>query len=405
MNIKIATVSLVLASIFMASLINVNAQIIGLAVSPSNIVIDNALRGGQYEQLMTIFNGSDNARNFSLGAMGDLSHWFSFYAENGQPENLIRINGQSSGKVIVRANIPEDVANENYDSSIHIESIPEEGGTPVVLSYDVSVVIEVTGTQILTGIVQYISFMKDTVSTIGKTEVNHPLSIYVRFLNTGNVIAKPKISIDIRTLNDFSLDNLVYENSEVLPGKVETIEVSWDSKETPTDNYTALVNVALEDNIIKGEALSFEILPEGALSRRGELLDLSQQGKASVGIFLKILALFKNTGEIPTNAMLVCEIYRDGGLIDVENSPNSLLLVGEEKSLTTYVKVESYGNYLIKGYVIYEGKTTDTKELSFSVVNQGSSLKLIVFLAVIIVVTLPTAYVWNSRRKKLRRKS
>lgn len=405
MKIKIATISLVIASIFMASFINVNAQIIGLAVSPSNIVIDNALRGGQYEQLMTIFNGSDNARNFSLSAIGDLSNWFSFYAENGQPENLIRIDGQSSGKVIARVNIPEDVANENYESSIHIESIPEEGGTPVVLSYDVSVVIEVTGTQILTGIVQYISFLENTVSSIGKTEVNHPLPIYVRFLNTGNVIAKPKISVNILTLDDFSIDNLVYEDSEVLPGKVETIAAQWDSKETPIDNYTALVNVALGDNIIKGEALSFEILPEGSLSRRGELLSLSQQGKASVGIFLKILALFKNTGEIPTSAYLVCEIYKGGDLVDVENSPNSLLLVGEEKSLTLYVKVESSGNYLIKGYVVYEGKTTDAKELSFSVVNQGSSLKLIGFLAVIIGVALPTAYAWNIRRKKLRSKS
>ena len=227
----------------------------------------------------------------------------------------------------------------------------------------------------------------------------------MRFLSTGNVIAKPKISVNILTLDDFSIDNLVYEDSEVLPGKVETIAAQWDSKETPIDNYTALVNVALGDNIIKGEALSFEILPEGSLSRRGELLSLSQQGKASVGIFLKILALFKNTGEIPTSAYLVCEIYKGGDLVDVENSPNSLLLVGEEKSLTLYVKVESSGNYLIKGYVVYEGKTTDAKELSFSVVNQGSSLKLIGFLAVIIGVALPTAYAWNIRRKKLRSKS
>lgn len=241
----------------------------------------------------------------------------------------------------------------------------------------------------MSGIVQYISTMKNSISTIGNTEVNYPLLIYVRFLNTGNVTVKPKISVDIRTLNDFLVDNFVYEDSEVKPGKVEMIEVDWNTTGIQTDNYKAFVNVALGDNVIYEGELSFEILPEGTLTRRGELLSLTSEGEASVGRFIKIFGVFKNTGEIPTDAMLICEIYKDEELIGVENSLESRFLVDEEDTLWSYVMIESYGDYLIKGYVTYSGKKTGVKELSFSLAEQETSPKLLIgFLAIAVVISL-----------------
>ena len=41
--------------------------------------------------------------------------------------------------------------------------------------------------------------------------------------------------------------------------------------------------------------------------------------------------------------------------------------VGETTNLTAYLKIETPGNYVIKGHALYDGKTTDTKELSFDV--------------------------------------
>jgi len=135
MKLKITTILLVLVSVFMASLINVNAQM-GIGVSPGEIVINNAFRGGEYEELITIFNGNEDDGNFSLSATGSISDWFSFYDENDQPINQIPIKGKSSEQVFVRVNIPDGAANENFSSSIHIET---GEGTPIVLFIDVEV--------------------------------------------------------------------------------------------------------------------------------------------------------------------------------------------------------------------------------------------------------------------------
>jgi len=82
---------------------------------------------------------------------------------------------------------------------------------------------------------------------------------------------------------------------------------------------------------------------------------------------IKILADFENTGKIDSRAAFKGEIYRDGEFVDTTKSDEMLVEVGETSRLTSYYKIQSSGKYVVKGCVLYEGKETDTKEISFDV--------------------------------------
>ena len=53
--------------------------------------------------------------------------------------------------------------------------------------------------------------------------------------------------------------------------------------------------------------------------------------------------------------------------MDVLEGEEKLIAVGETANLISYYKMTMPGDYLIKGTVIYEGKETEAKEVSFTV--------------------------------------
>jgi hypothetical protein len=219
-----------------------------------------------------------------------------------------------------------------------------------------NVVIQVTGTQILKGDVERI--------TIADTEVEYPLKIAVVFRNEGNVIARPKIAVSI-TKDSTLVDSVVHDETGIKPGKTDTITVLWDT--TEPGNYTASVVVSLGDQVLAKQDVPFSILPTGALTRKGVLKSLFIEGEPQVNYVLKVLAAFENTGTIDARAKFNGEIYHNGKLVDVVESDEKLVGVGEESQLHAYYKITMPSAYTIQGVVIYDGKETDAKEISFTV--------------------------------------
>ena len=86
-----------------------------------------------------------------------------------------------------------------------------------------------------------------------------------------------------------------------------------------------------------------------------------------MNIVIKVVAHFKNTGEIDTMAKFKGEIYHEGNLLDVLESEEMFVEVGETANLVSYYKILKPGNYTIRGRVYYAGKETEEKEVSFSV--------------------------------------
>jgi len=218
--------------------------------------------------------------------------------------------------------------------------------------------IMVTGTQNLSGTVTNITAMD--------TEVNNTLRVKVEFQNTGDVIATPAINVSIAT-NESLVDCFIHDKTAVMPGANETIPVEWNTTGQIPGNYSVTVSVSLNGDVLAAKNMTVRILPPGTLARAGDLIAMTSAGELSIGQTVKIVATFENTGAIDTNATFVAEIYVNGTLSGEINSDELVVPVGEKSDLTALLELAIQGDYEIKGYALYDGKSTDTKELSFSV--------------------------------------
>ena len=341
-----------------------NAWAAGIAVSPSKITINNVLKGTEPERVLTVFNTATHEDTFSLTVTGNITDWISFYRidDPATPINNITIPAEDKAHVLVKFAIPTDTAaGDGYTSKIYVQSIPPEaeaGHAAVIIKMPIEVTIGVTGTQTLAGTVESIATTD--------TEVNVPLRIRVEFRNTGNVIAKPTVNVDI-SRDGVVVDSVTYSDKEIATNRKETVRVEWDTAEIKSGDYVAKVSVLLGGEVLETKELPFKLFPPGELTRHGTLNDMVCEGEPAVGAVTKVLVTFVNTGGIDTKARFAGEVYRDGNLIDTIESNELLVLMGASETLTAYLKIESPGSYVVKGHVEYEGRMTDAKELSFDV--------------------------------------
>ena len=340
---------------------------IGLGISPASITISDAFKGGSYERTITVFNTGDETGTFGLTAEGECAGWISFYKED-EPDTLVTevtIPGKDKAKVLVKFDIPEDIANADYTSTIYAQSIPMGNitggmGAHAVIRIPSDILIQVTGTQILKGTVKSI--------TTTDTEIDYPLKIKVEFQNEGNVVAKPKIAVGITKAGGGELvDSFVHDETGVKPAQEGTITVRWNTTRRETGGYVANVAVSLGEELLSAKDLPFKVLPFGTLTRRGVLQSLTIEGEPLVNIVIKPVANFENTGEIDTMAKFKGEIYHEGNLLDVMESDEMFVEVGETGKLADYYKITEPGSYAIKGRVFYAGKETEVKVVSFDV--------------------------------------
>jgi len=371
----------------------------GLGVGPAKIEISDALRGGEYKRTISIKYIGEGESILKLNAAGDVSDWVSFYERGGSTtpiESVTALAGEWT-YAIVQFNIPDDCPVGSATGTLYVESVPpedsEHGGVTVGLQGKVDVSITVTGTQILAG----------DVTSISATdiEVGYPLRVDVHFRNTGNVVATPQVDVAI-TKDGAAIGSFTFAETEVKPESSETICVEWDTADRELGEYLADVAVSLRD-VIATQELTFDILPFGTLSREGVLTELSLEGNAKLGAIAKIQATFANTGQIATKAKFIGEAYCDNELVDTLESEETLIPVGQEETLMSYIKLESPGNYDIKGYINYEGKKTEVKEISFAVGEAGGGLPFSLstpLIGVIVVLVAVIAFLALRRRRK-----
>lgn len=399
MRMKLST-AVIVTALLLSLCCTVNAGI-GLGMSPASITITDAFKGGEYERTITIFNTGGETGTFGLTAEGDCADWISFYEEAvpDKPITKITIQGNDKARVLMKFDVPKDIANAEYTSTIYAQSVPKgeiaEGmGAQAVVRIPSEVLIQVTGTQILKGTVKSI--------TVRDTEIDLPLKLKVEFQNEGNVIAKPEVAVSI-TKNGEPVDNFVHDETGVKPDKTDAITVLWNTTGKATGDYIAHITVSLGEEQLATKDLPFKVLPFGSLTRRGELQSLTIEGEPLVNRVIKSVANFENTGEIDTMAKFKGEIYLAGNLRDVLESEDMYIEVGESSKLTAYYKIIESGSYTIKGRVLYAGKESEEKEVSFDVPELeevGKKKKRIPgFEGILVITALILVFVLRKRRR------
>ena len=341
----------------------------GIGAGPSTLEITDALRGGEYERLIMVFNLGDDEAAFAFNTMGEAAGWISFFERDAPdiPIDRIRVSGNGEASVLVRVNVPKDAANDRYEAVVVVSTASDGqvGGSiqTVTLSAQVAVSITVTGTQILEGIV--------TSIRTRDVEEGYPLKIEAYFQNTGNVDATPQFDVEVAR-DGATVATFAVAEARVRPEESEMLRVECDTTDQMCGEYLCNVVVSLNSRVIAGEELDFAILPRGTLTRSGVCSEITLEGTPQLGIVSKICATFLNDGQIDTKAKLAGEVYHNGALIDVISGDEILIPVGYSAELVAYLRLETPGKYTLKTHVLYEGKITDVQDLSFEVMSEAA---------------------------------
>ena len=364
-------VTMIAAILLVAAIVCQPVSAAGIAVGPSSQTIENALRGGSFERSLTIFNPSDVGFDMVLKIEGSAKDWVKFSAIDGG-EEIQKVYAPKKGQVpvLMRVTVPDDAANGRYTAKVVVETIPGEevpGSVGMILRGTSILEITVTDVEQISGEVMSI--------VVRDTEIDIPLGIEVGFKNTGNVVVTPEITVVI-SREGAVIDTVSEAKTSVSPTITEKIVVNWPNEGLAAGTYRAEITVSLRDGVLEKGDRTFEILPLGSLTRQGELVDLDYEGSLTVGKPIKITGLFKNSGSIATRARLSGEIYRGGSLIDVVSGDEMTVLIFSENPLTAYYTPKEPGEYTMKTCAVFEGKTTDSKDMVFTVQSDASGLNL-----------------------------
>ena len=376
-------ITVILIPICLLFLLNVqNAEGYGFGVGPNYIHLDSALRNTTYRQTVYLYNehNVDTSVNFSI--VGETINWMNLYEYNKEccPLESIQIKNNSHMPIICKIDIPANVANKEYESIIYVDfnstlSNKQTGNiSNVKLSLPIEVFINVTGDQDYNVSIRLLQ-IKDG-------EVNLPLKIRAQYENKGNVIAQPTIEILI-TKDDVYIDRVVSRSNPIKPLNLYTHNIEWDTVGKPSGFYNAQISIFEGSVLIKNTNLSFKLLPPGSLERNATFDGITFEGEPKKGEMVKLIAKFTNTGKIDLDAQFFGEIYRDDDLIGTITSPVTKVTKYKQHSFVSYLTLDKNGEYSVKGYVLYGGIPTETKELAFSV-NAGMSLSQIILLLVFI---------------------
>ena len=394
-------VGFVILVLILTSVYSWGGEARGIGVGPNYIKLDSALRGSTYKQTIYVYNQNDYNSTMLLNTTGDAGKWVTFYETSNlsKPVTSTFVPAMSSRNIILQITIPDDAANKQYNGSVIVSSEPADTNvsgnyTTVSLNIPVLLFINVTGDQNLNVSVWYVE--------VDNVEINEPCRLRLQFKNTGNVVADPHTEVII-TKDGRYIDSLSGTAEPIQPDQLGTQELVWNTTGMVAGDYVAHFNITLDGKLVEEKDVSFKLLPPGTFTRNGTLLGITYEGKPEKGKVLKIIATFRNTGDVDTPAKFIGEIYKDGELIDVVESREMTVPKYNKENLYAYYKIEENGTYVVKGYVLYGGKKTNTTEMTFSVgTSKETSFGILTTVLVAGMVGGAAAglLLWKRRRNK-----
>lgn len=192
---------------FSAIITAVNA--IGQMTKP--IVIDNALRGHDYEQTLTLLNTRNTETVFALQAEKQVTGWVTFFARDNREEAItkITVGPRKSIGVVAKFHIPDDAPNGQYTGFISVLTVPAENEdndktvATVRQKIDRQVTINVSDKEV-------IDLKTDIRVKKYNVEIGKPIELLITYNNDGNIVLKPQVKI--KTSQKTSQIDEVYTN-------------------------------------------------------------------------------------------------------------------------------------------------------------------------------------------------
>jgi len=366
-----------------------------IGLSPATVTVEDVLRGGYAERMFKVYNTESTPMRFTFKVTGDIAEWASVY-----PQNVFIVPPRASQVVRVVIQPGADAANGIYEGALSLEGTPEK---PTVVQSGAGATI-VTGVQgrIFINITDREKYQLEVLSVeTPPVEERTQLLANITFSNTGNVRAKPTITIEVLDRRGQIVASIQKNDFEILPTRQEFVELRLPTQDLPPDSYSVNIGIQVRGESVYSKTYTVEIYEIGSLNRKGELFSLSAPQTAEAGSFVKVDAVFKNTGTLPSSAKLVGEVSFNGAVFAPLSSDELSVMPGDQTTLSAFFKPIQPGTYNARVWAVYNKKKTAEKAFSVLVTPSQSSGSDLLYAALALLFVLLIAVTVYALRDKL----
>jgi len=385
------------------------SPVLSIGISPGQINVPELRNGVRVERIMYLVRDPKSAQKqetFSVSVSGDGAK----YLEIPQKQIVMTV-GQAMFPHSVFLT-PVGAANGSYEATITYLSGDtidgnKQGGMGSAIKLGATGIFRFTVVD-----KQIREFKIDSVS-VQETEVGQPFFLSYLLINTGNVDAKPdKISIKLSDITDTT--NVL--DFEILPGDIEPVPPAATKqvdvsvmKDIPQGDYGVKISFYLEDKIIYEQEVKLRVYPAGTLAQSVEFGEFKLSGREfNVGDLIKMSSVLRNSGKIPTEAVLYVELSKDSKTLDILRSDKKFLNKNNQSEFVLTFRPESPGQYSADAYFEYGVLQTDKKSAEFTVlapkVELVSSLIqywwIVAILIAVALVIMFVVFMFRHKRKK-----
>jgi len=340
----------------------------GIGVYPAEISFADTLRGGEYFTSIGVINHGDQPRTFTLEASGEIASWIAFVDPEDRTKTIDHVTTTpgADGHADLRLTVPDSAQNGSYSGEVRTVAVVDGGkiegsGSTLSLGASIEVKAVVSGNQRVAG-----KFLELAANDI---EVGYPLRVVSKVQNDGNVRVLPQVHVEISTSGKV-IGTIDTNDVAIPPKEYRDIDSQWDSNIAGPGEYLVTTTVTLPGVQLGQRTREVRIVPRGSLTRQGSFESLQLANEVVPGSVARVVASFRNTGQVDALAVFSGEIYRDGKLVKPVASLQKLVRRDEVQQLEALVELPGAGTYRVQGKVNFEGQDSETRELTFTV---GSS--------------------------------
>ena len=263
----------IIISIFILRILFSPLSVLALGQMTESIIITNALRGNEYQELLIAVNTDNATVNVSFSTEGAIANWAKFYL----PEDLkniietVDIDPKQNKNIVAVFTVPADTPNGEYSGLVSVIKKPEaisveEGSSSnVAQKIDREVSITVGGEEQI-GL---------QVSVIPKSyDLKKGESLDIRFIfdNLGNVSLRPQIDLKIKNNSSGNVVyNAIYPYPESEPAVRPNAQYEIPAIAVPTNNlengrYLVEVDFLHNNAVIYEKDFRFSIVTGGIVA-------------------------------------------------------------------------------------------------------------------------------------------
>lgn len=303
--------------------------------------------------------------------------------------------------------LPKELPNGNYQATIRflpdlndLENVDGSGGQAVAVRAGNTLLAAFTVTD-----EQLIAF---DVRNLAASNIEEGMELGVKFemINKGNVSWRPDEIIftvrDERGEIVFTKRVSASEIALISPGKTESRLIELMTG-LAAGQYLLTADFYYGNQIVYSGTVPFHIFPPGTLRQFGELITLTTNKEVySPNENIRILGVFKNTGEIPVRATFVAEILDGDELLDLLVSDPLRVEIGEQVEFSIFTKLAEEKEYTVRGYVEYGQKKTEAKQalIRVEIPRTGKPLYLWLLLLLPLILGFLFFVIWKRRKKE-----